>query len=73
MAKAAVIAPVGAQPKARVKTEGAANSVADVKARAAKMRGQGLISDKQHKSLIAKADKVSAALGGGTGQLPDAK
>jgi hypothetical protein len=37
--------------------------VADIKKRAKSMLGRGLISQKQHDSLIGKADKVSKALG----------
>jgi hypothetical protein len=59
---AGVVAPVAATAKLRAKGEGTV--VADVKARAAKMRGQGLISPKQHAGLIAKADKAAAALEG---------
>ena len=66
---AVVTAPVDTAPKPRAKAQGAGTHVADIKARAAKMRGQGLISDKQHEGLIAKAKKVEAALGAGV--MPD--
>jgi hypothetical protein len=72
MAKAVVMAPVGTGPKSRGKPESPGASVADIKARAAKMRDQGLISDSAHAKLMAKADKVASALGGATGQMTDA-
>lgn len=53
-----------AAPKARIKTSGAATHVADIKARARKMLATGTISRKQHDGLLAKADKVQAALDG---------
>ncbi len=71
MAKSLVMAPVASAPKMAPKAEGAANGVADIKARAAKMRDKGLISPKAHEKLMAKANKVAAALGGETGETPD--
>lgn len=51
------------KPKAASKSSGASTQVADVKARARNMLKTGAISQKQHDGLVAKADKVAAALG----------
>lgn len=62
MAKLDVTGMATEKPKAPLKTAGASVQVADVKARARKMRAVGTISQKQHDQLMAKADKISAAI-----------
>ena len=47
--------------KAKIPGADPSVQVANIKAKAAKMRGQGLISQASHDKLMAKADKVDMA------------
>lgn len=57
-------------PKRRIKTSGASTKVADIVARARKMRAQGAISKNEHDRLIAKAGAVQKALAEQGGEQP---